>query len=306
MSTKAAPFGGESLTAGQHPFDAAAQTIDRVTGAVLAYMTGGLSPASIGAAFRDWLDHLAIAPGRQAQLLVDANRKLLLFLDHARVVATSRVAVPNITPSPQDRRFDDPSWSGWPFSLVQQGFLLTEQWWDGACRSVGGVTSRHEDIVRFATRQVLDMMAPSNFIATNPVVQRRIAETRGRCLIDGVANVLDDLRRVCLNERPVGADRWRPGIEVAVTPGEVVFRNRLIELIQYRPAGNIVHAEPILIVPAWIMKFYILDLTPENSLVRWLVSQGCTVFMISWRNPDTEDRRISDHIDRISVRPACR
>ncbi len=288
------------------PLDGAARIIDHATGAAIAQMTGGLSPASIGAAFRDWLDHLAIAPGRQAQLIAEANRNTERFLDYARAIVLSRKSVgPCAAPTPQDRRFEDPAWAGWPFNLVHQGFLLTEQWWDEACSSVGGVTSRHEDMVRFAARQMLDMMAPSNFIATNPVVQRRIVETGGRCLIDGATNFLDDLNRAWLRERPVGADRWRPGIEVAVTPGEVVFRNRLIELIQYRPAGNTVHAEPILIVPAWIMKFYILDLSPENSLVHWLVNQGFTVFMISWRNPGAEDRDICfDDYRRLGVMAA--
>jgi polyhydroxyalkanoate synthase len=276
------------------PLSGPANVVDRATGAALAQLTGGLSPASLGAAFGDWVNHLAISPGRQMHLAAKAARKAVRLADYARQGATGNGSIaPCIEPLPQDHRFDDPAWQDWPFNLIHQAFLLNQQWWDQACCSVGGVTQRHEDMVRFSVRQMLDMMAPSNFIATNPVVQRRIAETGGQCLSDGFANLLDDMRRIVARERPAGAEAFRPGIEVAVTPGEVVYRNHLIELIQYRPTTETVHPEPLLIVPAWIMKYYILDLSPENSLVRWLVGQGFTVFMISWRNPGAEDRDIS-------------
>lgn len=281
---------GESPIAGDTR-DAAAALADRAAGALLAQLTGGLAPASLAAAFRDWSDHLAIAPGRQGLLVADAGRGFTRYLQYARDLALAPGPVATcVEPAALDRRFDDAAWHSWPFNLVQQGFLLTEQWWDKAFGAVGGVTRRHEEMTRFVARQLLDMAAPSNFIATNPVVQRRIAETRGRCLVDGAANFISDWCRAFTHEAPAGADAYRPGTQVAVTPGEVVFRNHLIELIQYRPATATVHAEPLLIVPAWIMKYYILDLSPKNSLVAWLVAQGFTVFMISWRNPDAEDR----------------
>ncbi|SDA16509.1 alpha/beta hydrolase [Sphingomonas sp. NFR15] len=292
--------------AGAEPLDAVADVIDRVTGAALARLTGGLSPASIGAAFLDWAVHLAISPGRQLQLAADADRQILRFLDYACTVAVASAPVAAaIDPLPQDRRFTDADWQAWPFNLIEQAFLLGQQWCDKSGRAVGGVTPRHEEMVRFTLRQWLDVMAPSNFIATNPVVQRRIAATGGQCLADGAANFLDDFRRACSGDRPAGADAYRPGIEVAVTPGEVVYRNHLIELIQYHPTTATVRPEPVLIVPAWIMKYYILDLSPANSLVRWLVGQGFTVFMISWRNPGREDRDIHfDDYRRLGVMKA--
>ena len=288
------------------PLSGPANLVDRATGAALAQLTGGLSPASLGAAFGDWANHLAISPGRQMHLAAKAARKAARLADYTRQVMTGNGSItPCIEPLPQDHRFDDPAWQGWPFNLIHQAFLLNQQWWDQACCSVGGVTQRHEDMVRFSVRQMLDMMAPSNFIATNPVVQRRIAETGGQCLSEGFANLLGDMRRTLARERPAGTEDFRPGIEVAVTPGEVVYRNHLIELIQYRPTTETVHPEPLLIVPAWIMKYYILDLSPENSLVRWLVGQGFTVFMISWRNPGEADRDISfDDYRRLGVMPA--
>ncbi|MCI4592465.1 alpha/beta fold hydrolase [Sphingobium sp. BYY-5] len=293
-------------TADDGPLSGPANAVDRATGAAIAQLSSGLSPASVGAAFGDWATHLAISPGRQMHLAAKAARKITRLADYARQVATGNGAIaPCIQPLPQDHRFDDPAWQSWPFNLIHQAFLLNQQWWDQACCSVGGVTQRHEDMVRFSVRQMLDMMAPSNFIATNPVIQRRIAETGGQCLSDGFANLFDDMRRTLARERPAGAEAFRPGIEVAATPGEIIYRNHLIELIQYRPATETVHSEPLLIVPAWIMKFYILDLSPENSLVRWLVGQGFTVFMISWRNPGEEDRGISfDDYRRLGVMPA--
>jgi polyhydroxyalkanoate synthase len=167
---------------------------------------------------------------------------------------------------------------------------LQQQWWHNAATGIHGVTRQHENVVEFASRQILDMVSPSNFLATNPVVQRRTRETRGQNLLDGFSNLLDDLERTVRDKPPAGAEAFQVGRDIAVTPGKVVYRNRLIELIQYAPSTETVHPEPVLIVPAWIMKYYILDLSPANSLVRYLVEQGFTVFVISWKNPTSEDR----------------
>jgi polyhydroxyalkanoate synthase len=170
---------------------------------------------------------------------------------------------------------------------------------------VPGVDRHHEQMVSFAARQMLDMVAPSNFISTNPVVQRRTAEEFGRNLVRGIVNVLEDAWREAGDLPPVGAEAYAPGRNVAVTPGRVVLRTRLMELIQYAPTTPTVHAEPVLIVPAWIMKYYVLDLSPHNSLIRHLVDQGFTVFAISWKNPDESDRDMgmADY-DRLGVRAA--
>ncbi len=285
------------------PLDGPADVLDHAAGAALASLTGGLSPTSLGGAWVDWWMHLAMAPGRQMHLGAKYARKYVRLLDYAQCIAKSGDrASPCIEPLPQDNRFRDPSWQTWPYNMIYQAFLLGQQWWDAATTNVNGVTPHHEQIMRFAARQMLDMLAPSNSIMTNPVIQKRIMETGGRCLADGAAQWLDDWNRLIAGERPAGADHYRPGHEVAITPGKVIYQNTLIELIQYTPSTDNVRPEPVLIVPAWIMKYYILDLSPEDSLVRWLVAQGFTVFMISWRNPGKDDRDLDlDAYRRMGV-----
>ena len=196
-------------------------------------------------------------------------------------------------PLPQDHRFDNADWRSPPFDSIYQSFLLTQQWWHNAMTGVRGVTRQHENMVAFATRQMLDVWSPSNFVATNPEVLRATWGRGGMNLLAGACNFLEDTERLVSGKKPVGADAFEPGRNVAVTPGKVVFRNRLIELIQYSPTTPQVRPEPILVVPAWIMKYYILDLSPANSLVRYMVGRGFTVFMISWKNPGPEERELT-------------
>jgi polyhydroxyalkanoate synthase len=262
---------------------------DRLTHAWQGRFTLGLSPAAVMLAYLDWLVHLANAPGKQAALIEKALRKGERF-----AVFCTRAADPNappcIEPLPQDRRFTAPGWRHWPFNLIAQSFLLTQQWWHNAATDVPGVARHHEDVVAFATRQILDIFAPSNYLLTNPEILQATVAQGGANLARGLRNLLDDWERIVTERPPVGAEAIVVGKTVAVTPGKVVYRNRLIELIQYTPTTPTVQAEPILIVPAWIMKYYILDLSPQNSLVKYLVDHGHTVFMISWKNPDAGDR----------------
>ncbi|HYB04045.1 MAG TPA: hypothetical protein VED17_06265, partial [Nitrososphaerales archaeon] len=153
-----------------------------------------------------------------------------------------------------------------------------------------GVSKHHQAAVAFVARQILDMLSPSNCILTNPEVLKTTVMQAGLNLVKGWRNFLEDRQRTLHLERPVGSENYKVGKDVAITPGKVVFRNRLIELIQYSPSTENVYAKPVLIIPAWIMKYYILDLSPENSLVKFLVDKGHTVFMISWKNPGPEDR----------------
>ena len=191
-----------------------------------------------------------------------------------------------------DPRFAAPEWQSWPFNAISQAFMLTEQWWRSAIAATHGVSAHDRQQADFYTQQWLDMFSPSNYLPTNPEALNETLKTGGANLLRGARNRMDDAMQLASGAPPPAMQQFRPGHEVAVTPGKVVFRNHLIELIQYTPQTPTVFAEPVLIVPSWIMKFYILDLSPGNSLVRFLVERGHTVFMVSWNNPGAQDRNL--------------
>jgi len=272
-------------------YASAGEALDRVLHSWQSRLTQGLSPASLGLAFWDWWVHLANSPGRQAELAADGLQRwweLVAAAGGRSDPQASRLA----DRSPADHRFDDPDWERWPFNVLGEAFLLGEGWWREAAR-VPGVSAHHTDVVSFAARQLLDVASPSNGPFTNPAVIRETVRQGGANLVRGAWNFVEDSRRRWAGRPPAGAEGFVPGENVAVTPGKVVYRNRLVELIQYEPATPSVVAEPVLIVPAWIMKYYILDLSPANSLVRYLVDRGFTVFAISWHNPGSDDRDLS-------------
>ncbi|AUB84427.1 PHA/PHB synthase family protein [Candidatus Thiodictyon syntrophicum] len=267
------------------------ETIDRMVNANLARATGGISPTVLAMAYSDWLLHLGLAPGKQALLTEKAVRKLVRLAVYAGQSLQGQAAAPCIAPLPQDHRFAGEGWQQWPYNLIYQSFLLTQQWWHNATTHNRGVDERNEAIVSFVTRQILDMFSPSNSPLTNPEILKATMAEGGQNLVRGWTNFLADMQsRSGAEPRDASSDTFVVGRDVAVTPGQVIFRNALIELIQYQPVTPLVYAEPILIVPAWIMKYYILDLSPHNSLIRYLVEQGHTVFTISWLNPGAEDR----------------
>ncbi|MEO3431069.1 alpha/beta fold hydrolase [Pelagibius sp. CAU 1746] len=279
--------------------------LDRMLHAGLARVTAGISPAALGLAYTDWWMHLAGAPGKQAQLMQEAWSEMVRLSLSAARSAAGEVCEPCIQPEHRDKRFQDEAWCRPPFDMITQGFLLTQKWWQQATTGVRGVSTHHEAVVSFATRQLLDVFSPSNYVMTNPLLLRETLEQGGANLYQGWLNALEDMERRLTGRGPAGTENFRPGKELAVTPGRVVYRNALIELIQYSPATGQVHPEPVLIVPAWIMKYYILDLSPENSLIRFLVSQGHTVFAISWKNPGAEDRDLDmDDYRRLGVMAA--
>jgi polyhydroxyalkanoate synthase len=265
--------------------------VDRSVHAVAARFTGGLSPSALAGAYMDWALHLATAPGKQAQLLEKAAKKGMRLAQYAGNAAVRQEqSEPCIEPLPQDHRFSADAWQKWPFNLYYQSFLLNQQWWHNATTGVRGVTEQHEKVVEFAARQILDIFAPSNYPLTNPEVLQKTVNEGGLNLWKGWQNFVEDFQRARSGAGPVGMEDFIPGADVAVTPGKVVLRNRLIELIQYEPVTEKVRPEPILIVPAWINRYYILDLSPHNSLVKYLTEQGFTVFIISWLNPGPDDR----------------
>ena len=270
---------------------ALADITDRALHAATARFTAGISPAALAAAYLDWAAHLAYAPGKRILLLNKALRKAMRFGTYLQKHAVSGGQTEDcIKPLPQDHRFADEAWHKSPFNLFYQGFLLQQQWWHNATTGIRGVSKQHKNLVEFAARQILDMMAPSNFPLTNPEILTRTVASGGANLVIGWQNFIEDAERVFAGKKPAGSENFVAGRDVAKTPGKVIYRNRMIELIQYAPATDTVRPEPILIVPAWIMKYYILDLSPHNSLVKHITEQGFTVFMISWKNPGPEDR----------------
>ena len=264
--------------------------LDTLANAWRARSTGGLSPAAGLLAWYDWALHLSLSPGKQRSLIEKGLHKQQRLARYALRVASAHDCPTCIEPLEQDRRFAAPAWQQWPFNVIHQGFLLQQQWWHNATTGVRGVSRHHENMVTFAGRQWLDMWSPSNFIWTNPEVLHATTQSGGANLWRGAMNFLDDVRRLALDDAPAGVEGFEVGKDVAITPGKVVFRNHLIELIQYTPTTADVHAEPVLIVPSWIMKYYILDLSPHNSMVKYLVDQGHTVFILSWKNPTAADR----------------
>ena len=257
-----------------------------------------VAPATALGAGLDWAVHLAASPAKQMELAHFALEQWLLAWN----TAADGVAV---HPLPQDKRFADPAWQVSPYRQLAQRFLLQEQWWQRATEGVPGVTRHHEEMVSFAARQWLDMLAPSNFVSTNPVVQRRTLEELGLNLVRGTTEAFRDLSADAADLPPPGAEAFQVGRDVAITPGRVILRNRVMELIQYAPTTRQVHAEPVLVVPAWIMKYYVLDLSPGNSLIRHLVDHGFTVFAISWKNPTGAERDLGmNDYEKLGVEAA--
>lgn len=188
------------------------------------------------------------------------------------------------------RRFNDPAWEQAPYALWRDYFLLQQQWWNQTAQGMQGVEERDQKVLAFAINQWLEFYSPGNWPMTNPVVLKRTHDEHGANLQRGLEHLKDDFNRLFSGRPPAGTEAFTVGQEVAATPGKVVLRTPLMELIQYTPTTKKVHPEPILIVPAWIMKYYILDLSQHNSLIKYLVDQGHTVFCISWVNPGAEHR----------------
>ncbi len=250
---------------------------------------GMASPLAIGAAFFEMTSRMMADPSRlvQAQLSLWNDYMTLWQRTAQRFLGGS--AEPMIEPTPGDRRFRDAAWrDNTLFDFIKQSYLLAARWLQGTVRDVEGIDERTARKVDFYTRQFVDALAPSNFLLTNPEALRATIESRGENLLNGLKNLLDDLERGKgrLAIRMTDLAAFRIGENIAVTPGKVVYQNDLIQLIQYAPTTEMVSRRPLLIMPPWINKYYVLDLRPENSFIRWAVAQGHTVFVISWVNPD--------------------
>lgn len=283
-----------------------AKALDEMVHSQLSRSSMGLSPISLAMASADWAMHMAASPGRQ---MVLAQRAVALAQQAMLAAAQPEVDEQGQPLPDMDNRFAHESWRHWPFAALKEGFKASDAWVREVTQ-VDGMASHHSQVVNFFSRQMVDSFSPSNWPITNPEVIKKARETGGESLRAGFKSLIEDVAQARAAKNNAGAETFEPltfavGKDVAVTPGKVVYRNHLIELIQYTPTTDKVYPEPILIVPSCIMKYYILDLSPENSMVRYLVSKGHTVFVVSWRNPDASDRdlKMQDYL-RMGVMDA--
>jgi len=251
--------------------------------------TTSIDPLNIGSAFMELFGRLMSDPVK----LLEKQFELWQDYVHLWQSATQRLLgddhKPVIEPDSKDRRFKDEAWQqSTVFDFLKQSYLLSARWLQQSVREVEGIDPQTARKIDFYTRQFVDALSPSNFLMTNPEVLKATIESNGQNLVNGLKNMLEDLERGKGHLRINMTDQnaFEVGVNIAVTKGKVVYQNELMQLIQYEPQTKEVFKTPVLIMPAWINKYYILDLQPENSLVNWLVGQGHTVFVVSWVNPD--------------------
>jgi polyhydroxyalkanoate synthase len=265
-----------------------AAELEHALRAQLAGVTEGLASDAYTTAWWDWYLNLVKQPPKQAEIMQDAVAKLVDTWDFGLKAAAGNP----LSPAEGDSRYGDDAWNQWPFNVYARSYRNYVDWWQKAWSNVPGVTPESERTLDFMARNALETISPANYLATNPELLDVTRAEAGQNLVRGFGNWLEDIERTFGGKGPSGTEKFVVGRDVAATPGKVVMRNGLVELIQYSPATESVFAEPILIIPAWIMKYYILDLSAGNSLVRFLVSKGHTVFVVSWKNPNASDREL--------------
>ncbi|HEU5048124.1 MAG TPA: class I poly(R)-hydroxyalkanoic acid synthase [Rickettsiales bacterium] len=264
-----------------------------------AFGTG--DPLHIGSAFAEWFTHIMNNPQKVVEIQMNLWQDTLNLWQHTMQKFLGEETAPVIQPDSRDKRFKDTAWQeSVIFDFIKQSYLLTARWMQQSVSQAQEMDPQTLRKIDFYTRQFVDAMAPSNFLLTNPEVLKKTLETGGENIVRGLTNMLEDLEKSkgALRVSMTDHSAFEVGKNLAVTKGKVVYQNDLIQLIQYAPLTEKVHAVPMLIIPPWINKYYILDLQPENSLVRWLVSKGFTVFVISWVNPDENlgHKRFDDYM----------
>ena len=250
-----------------------------------------LDPLNIGGAFFEMTARLMSDPAKLVQAQINLWQDYMNLWQSTTRRMLGDAVEPTAEPERGDRRFLDPAWDeNQLFDFIKQSYLLTARWLQSTVQDVDGMDEKTAKKVDFYTRQLVDAMAPSNFVVTNPEVLRATLESGGENLVKGLKNLLDDLDRGKgrLSIKMTDYEAFEVGKNIAVTPGKVVFQTDLMQLIQYEPTTDKAHKRPLLIIPPWINKYYILDLREKNSFIKWAVGQGLTVFVISWVNPDAK------------------
>ena len=250
---------------------------------------GEADPMHIGNAFLDMTSRLMTNPAKLMQAQIGFWQDYLTLWQNTARRMMGEPAPAVIAEDQKDKRFKDEAWrDNEVFDFIRQSYLLSARYMQGLVHDAEGMDEKTAQKVDFYTRQFVDAMSPTNFALTNPEVLRRTAETGGENLLKGLSNLLTDLERGQgnLRIRMTDESKFKVGENIAVTPGKIVYQNDLMQLIQYTPTTEKVLKRPLLILPPWINKYYILDLRPKNSFIRWAVDQGHTVFVVSWVNPD--------------------
>ncbi len=229
------------------------------------------------------------------------SKSVMHFVEAQQALVRGKLAAPENT-GPKDRRFSNPLWDSHPyFNFIKQQYLINAEALEQAVQDVGDLDEIEKRRLSYFARQIIDMMAPTNFLATNPDALEKAVETEGQSLIDGLENLINDLEANDgeLVVKLADETAFSLGQNIGASQGQVVFRNRMLELIQYSPTTEQVHEVPLLLFPPWINKFYILDLKAQNSLIKWVTDQGYTLFVVSWVNPDPSyrDVGIEDYIE---------
>src|SRR5690349_1817518 len=258
-------------------------------------------PFHVAPALTQVMSRLAAQPDRMMRAQADLFSRYLDLWQSAARRAGGETPDPVVSPAKGDKRFNDPDWSENPvFDVIKQSYLLTANFLNGLVTDVDGVDPLEKRRVEFFMKMLTDAFSPSNFLASNPTALKEVMATGGASLVKGMENFQADLQRGGgqLSIAQTDYDMFKIGENVATAPGKVVFRNEIIELLQFSPSTDEVHEIPLVIFPPWINKFYIMDLRPENSMIRWLVSQGITVFVASWVNPTPElaDKTFEDYM----------
>ena len=258
-------------------------------------VTSGPSPGvdDYVRAWADWWMSLSSEPERQAALaqsVFSASAETWRFACQA---ATALAWGQSPSHGNAEANFSGEAWNHWPFNLYAHGYAQLSKWTQQALASAPGVSAENAQRLEFLRRLLLGVSSPAHYLLTNPELLAQTATEGGANLWRGAQYWLEDAAQMLEGGQLAGAEHFKVGVHVAITPGKVVLRNELVELIQYSPQSADVYAEPILITPAWIMKYYVLDLSPGNSLVKFLVDRGHTVFMMSWKNPTAADRGLA-------------
>ncbi len=258
-------------------------------------------PFHVGPALNEVMSRLAAQPDRLMRAQADLFGQYMDLWQSVARRAAGEAVKPVVTPAAGDKRFNDPDWASNPmFDLMKQSYLLSSNWLNGLVAEVEGVDPATKRRVEFFTKMLTDAFSPSNFLISNPAALREVVQTQGQSLVRGMENFAADLERgggqLAISQTDLA--KFKVGENVATAPGKVVYQNDILQLLQFAPTTDTVCEIPLLIFPPWINKFYILDLRPENSMIRWLTGQGFTVFVASWVNPDRKlaDKTFEDYM----------